>query len=220
MHIDQNWLIERLMIMIPLWLSLSVHEFAHAWSAFRLGDDTAALMGRMTLNPLAHIDPIGTLLLPLMGVPFGWAKPVPVQPQRFRRDIKMETGMMLTAVAGPISNLVLAAVSILLFALLIRFQPLQGAAFDSASSLLSMMIFLNVVLAVFNILPIPPLDGSRVADALMPRGLRPIWESFCRIGPLALGAVIVLPMLLDVNLFYWPMLVTQNIIIKVVTLLG
>ena len=93
--------------LIPLILSLSVHEWAHAWAAWRLGDDTARLLGRMTLNPIAHVDPLGTLLLPMLGVPFGWAKPVPVNPLRFR-NVSMPIGMMLTAAAGPISNVVLA----------------------------------------------------------------------------------------------------------------
>ena len=80
------------MVLIPMLLSLTVHEWAHAWSAYRLGDDTASMQGRLTLNPIAHIDPIGTLILPLLGIPFGWAKPVPVNPTRFRRGVGMSTG--------------------------------------------------------------------------------------------------------------------------------
>src|SRR5689334_23219884 len=94
--------------LIPLILSLTVHEWAHAYSAFRLGDDTASRQGRLTLNPIPHIDPIGTILCPLLGIPFGWAKPVPVNPLRFNRGVSMRTGMMITAAAGPLSNLVLA----------------------------------------------------------------------------------------------------------------
>src|SRR5262249_30519600 len=105
---DANWLLERIMYFVPLLLSLTVHEWAHAWSAWRLGDDTAAMQGRLTLNPPAHMDPIGTLILPLAGVPFGWAKPVPVNPLRFRRGISMRGGMMITAAAGPVSNLLIA----------------------------------------------------------------------------------------------------------------
>src|SRR5579872_3573193 len=101
-------LLHGLMTLVPLVLSLTVHEWAHAYSAFRLGDDTAARMGRMTLNPIPHIDPIGTILLPMLGIPFGWAKPVPITPTRFRRDISMRAGIMITAAAGPLSNLVLA----------------------------------------------------------------------------------------------------------------
>src|SRR5512147_1844508 len=91
---------------ITFLIAFTVHEYAHAWSAYRLGDDTAARMGRLTLNPLAHIDPIGTVLLPLLRVPFGWAKPVPVNPARFRPDVPMARGMMITAAAGPASNIV------------------------------------------------------------------------------------------------------------------
>jgi Zn-dependent protease len=225
MQFDQNWLINTLLMLIPLWLSLSFHECAHAWMAWRLGDDTAARLGRLTLNPLAHIDPVGTLLLPLLGIPFGWAKPVPVQPQRFRPGVSMRTGMMLVAIAGPIANLILATICIVCFATLARFYPAaialgreteRGAG---VGRLLEMMIFLNVLLAAFNALPIPPLDGSRVADALMPRAFRPAWEGLYRLGPMALLAVIVLPRLVGVNLFYWPMHGTSFLLYQAIKLL-
>ncbi len=172
-----------------LLLSLSVHEFAHAWSAYRLGDDTAARMGRLTLNPLAHADLLGTIILPLLGVPFGWAKPVPVNPARFRRDVSMGTGMMITAAAGPVSNLILAVACSVLFGLAARLAPAL-IAFDTPSrALLVSMISLNVVLALFNLIPVPPLDGSRIVDGFLPHRLRPAWESFTRIGPFLLLAV-------------------------------
>jgi Zn-dependent protease len=220
MPFDQEWLVRALTIWIPLVLSLSVHEWAHARAAWQLGDDTAALMGRMTLNPFAHIDPVGTVLLPLMGVPFGWAKPVPVNPLRFRRGMTMRKGMMLTAAAGPASNLVLAAASILLMALLVRFRPDLIAPGSRAALLLHLLIFMNVLLAVFNMLPVPPLDGSRVADALMPRRLRPAWERFCQYGPLALAAVIILPLLMGVSLFGWALEATAYVRDAVIRLLG
>jgi Zn-dependent protease len=202
----QQLLVERLPILIMLWLSLCPHEFGHAWAAWKLGDDTAALMGRLTLNPLAHIDPIGTLLLPLLGVQFGWAKPVPVQPHRFTRRVSMRIGMLLVALAGPIANLILCAVGIVALAVMIRFYPAVLNARDGAGKhLLGQFIALNVILATFNMLPIPPLDGSRIADALMPRSLRPAWDSFCQLAPLALAAVIILPLLMGVNLFVWPL---------------
>jgi Zn-dependent protease len=94
-------LLARATLFIPLLLSLAVHEWAHAWTARQLGDDTAERAGRLTLNPLAHVDPIGTLLLPLLGIPFGWAKPVPIEPLRFRRDVRLRAGVALTAAAGP-----------------------------------------------------------------------------------------------------------------------
>ena len=205
-NLDAAWLIDGLRMLIPLWLSLSVHEWAHARTAFQLGDDTAAMLGRMTLNPLAHIDPIGTFLLPLMHVPFGWAKPVPVQPHRFRAGVNMRTGMMITAIAGPIANLCLVALCMLLWVVLARFWPAVIAAEGhGVRELLRILIILNVILASFNLLPIPPLDGSRVADALMPRHLRPAWENFCQLGPFALIAVLVLPRIVGVDLFRWPL---------------
>ena len=181
-----------LAFLITLILSLSVHEYAHAWSAWRLGDDTASRAGRLTLNPLAHIDLVGTLLIPiarmfLPGVPlFGWAKPVPVNPARFRRGVSMPTGMLLTSLAGPLSNLLLAILSTVALALLYRFTPggLQGDS--SASALLQLMMQLNVSLAIFNLIPIPPLDGSRIVEWLLPYRLRPGWDAFCRMSPFLL----------------------------------
>lgn len=181
----------RVMMLIPLLLSLSVHEWAHAWSAYRLGDDTASRQGRLTLDPLAHIDPIGTFLLPLMGIPFGWAKPVPVNPARFRRDVSMRTGMMITAAAGPISNIILALLATVITALLIRFQPDLLAAYPAVSYLLGIAIQMNVALAIFNLLPIPPLDGSRVVDGLVPYRYQGTWEKLTRFAPLLLLGVIL-----------------------------
>ena len=215
-----DFLLSRLQLVIPLILSLSVHEWAHAFSARLLGDDTAERMGRLTLNPLAHIDPVGTVLLPLIGVPFGWAKPVPFNPLRFRRNISMRTGIMITAAAGPLSNVCLAAICTVVLALLIRFRPdliVDGGAFFS---MLRICIFLNVILAAFNALPIRPLDGSHVADALMPNQLRPAWESFCQLGPLPLAAVIILPILLGINLFHWPMQAVVYLLGQLLRLLG
>lgn len=181
-----------LAFLITLILSLSVHEYAHAWSAWRLGDDTASRAGRMTLNPLAHIDPVGTLLIPIArmffpGVPlFGWAKPVPIDPTRFRRGISMPTGMLLSALAGPLSNLLLAVLSTVGLGLLYRFAPnvLQGDS--GVGALLLMMMQLNISLAVFNLIPIPPLDGSRIVEWLLPYRLRAGWDAFCRMSPFLL----------------------------------
>ena len=178
-------------ILIPLVLSLTVHEYAHAWSAARLGDDTASRAGRLTLNPLAHIDPIGTILLPLLGIPFGWAKPVPINPARFRRSVRMSTGTMLTAAAGPLSNVVLAVLCTVGYGLLLRFAPDAAMPGSGARELLLIMIQLNVALAVFNMIPIPPLDGSRVVEGLMPLRFRAAWEGFTRFAPFLLLAVFI-----------------------------
>ena len=183
----------RVMLLIPLLLSLTVHEWAHAWSAHRLGDDTARMQGRLTLNPIAHIDPIGTLILPLLGIPFGWAKPVPVNPTRFRRGVNMKTGMMITAAAGPFSNLVLAVLSAVGYGLVARFAPdaLSMSSGMGLAPLLKTLIVINVTLALFNMIPIPPLDGSRVVDGLVPYSWRPHWESIVRLSPILLIVVVV-----------------------------
>jgi len=177
-----------LQIFVPLVLSLSVHEWAHAWSAYKLGDDTAARMGRMTLNPLAHIDLLGTVVLPLLGIPFGWAKPVPVNPSRFRREVSMGAGMAITASAGPISNVLLAVLCTLLLGLLQRLAP-QASWSPAAQQLLAVTVTINVSLALFNLIPVPPLDGSRIVDGLMPFRLRPQWDAFTRVAPVLLIAI-------------------------------
>lgn len=193
MNFLQNFdLAQRVMILIPLLLSLTVHEWAHAWSAYRLGDDTASMQGRLTLNPIAHIDPFGTLILPLLGVPFGWAKPVPINPTRFRRGVNMSTGMIITAAAGPLANVALAVLSAVAFGLLARFSPssMTGGPI-SIYYLLEMLIGINVTLAIFNLIPVPPLDGSRVVDGLVPYSWRPQWESIVRLSPILLILVVL-----------------------------
>jgi Zn-dependent protease len=174
-------------------LSLTVHEFAHAWSAFRLGDDTAARQGRMTLNPVPHIDPFGTLLLPALmlwqgGFLFGWANPVPVNPSRFRRGVSQGAGMAITAGAGPLANIVLAVLATVGLGIYYRFS--DGSA-SPAPVLLSRVVLLNVGLALFNLIPIPPLDGSRIVDWLIPYRLRPQWEVVERFAPFLLIGVFI-----------------------------
>jgi Zn-dependent protease len=201
---DATFLLERLIYIVPLILSLTVHEWAHAASAYYLGDDTAQRDGRLTLDPTVHIDPLGTLLLPMLGIPFGWARPVPVNPARFRRDVPMRRGMVLTAAAGPFSNLVLAVICTIVYGLWKRFGG-DGALNGAASGLLHTAIVMNMALAVFNMLPFPPLDGSRVVDGLMPPRWERGWEKFCQIGPWLLLFVIVAPRVLDVSIIGWPL---------------
>lgn len=187
---DTNSLAFRALFIIPTMLSLTVHEWAHAWSAWKLGDDTAAREGRLSLNPIVHIDPLGTLLLPLLGVPFGWAKPVPVNPVRFRREVSMSTGMAITAAAGPISNVILAIVCAIALGVTLRFNPSLARDQAGLMALLVYGVQLNIGLALFNMLPVPPLDGSRVVSRFIPRRFEDTWESIGRAGPILLFLVI------------------------------
>jgi len=183
---------------LPVLLAITFHEAAHGWVAWRLGDPTAKQQDRVTFNPLAHIDPVGTVLLPAMlilmkaGFVFGWAKPVPVDP-RYLRNPRRD--MMLVAAAGPAANIVIAYIS----ALLIHVAPiLPDMMAGWAERTLWNSVLLNVLLAVFNMIPLPPLDGGKVAVGLLPyRYARPLAE-LERYGFLIiLGVFFVLPMLGD-----------------------
>lgn len=163
-------------IIVCLIIALVIHEFMHAYVGHLLGDTTAQQEGRLTLNPLAHIDPVMTILLPaitllLFGAPILAAKPVPFNPQRLKYD---EFGAAMVAAAGPLSNLVLAIIGALFFRSLT-----QGGVFTDG---LRLFIQLNVAIFVFNILPIPPLDGSRVLYAFAPRPLQELLEQIEPIG--------------------------------------
>jgi len=147
-----------MLLMVPaIVLGLTIHEFAHGWTAYRLGDPTARYQGRLTLNPAAHIDVIGLIMLFIAG--FGWAKPVPVNPVNLRGN--MRRSMMLVSLAGPAANLVLAVAGAIALGLGLWHISL-------GREIVVEIIRINVVLAVFNLLPVPPLDGSKILAGLLP----------------------------------------------------
>ena len=189
-------------LIIPLVIASVFHEVAHGYVAKLLGDPTAHEMKRLSLNPLRHVDPIGTIVLPgflaLIKAPvFGWAKPVPVISQRLRNP---RYGMMLVAAAGPGSNLVLAAVGAVLLGLLSRSlsaPPLEGSPLHFLLLNLFNFLSINIFLALFNLLPIPPFDGSHIVEGLLPRPLVPAFNGLRRYGFfLVLALIVVLPQLI------------------------
>lgn len=185
-------------LFIPILLaSIVLHEVAHAWQARREGDDTADRLGRITLNPISHLDPVGSVILPAVlwfggGIIFGWAKPVPVDPSKFRSH---PWGDIRVSLAGIVANLGLAAVLILIAAGLAAGAGIVPARSGGiVDQIIWQGIFLNLLLAVFNLIPIPPLDGSHVMAHLLPAGLRERYRSFGRYGFLVLiGLVFFVP---------------------------
>ena len=194
---------------IAFLFAISVHESAHAWTANRCGDPTARMLGRVTLNPIKHIDPIGTVVLPLLAVIFhypmiGWAKPTPVDPRNFKNEVRDD---ILTSVAGPVSNLMVATAAVLGLAVIsltsgtgheiVQFMAMSygravGALSGTPSILLPIagmlywLMFLNVLLAAFNLIPVPPLDGSHVLRHFLPERARQIYDTLGMFALIAL----------------------------------
>jgi len=171
-------------LFVVLLFSLTVHEAAHAWTADTLGDPTARVLGRVSLNPIVHVDPIGTILFPLLaivaGVPLiGWAKPVPVNVTKLRHHRR---DYVLVAAAGPASNLAIAVVAAIALKLIPVSPVISGEANVTVpiASMLSRALYINVLLAVFNMIPIPPLDGGNVIGGLLPRPLAYRFDSLIR----------------------------------------
>lgn len=185
--------------MITLILAIAVHEFGHAFVAHRLGDRLPERQGRVTLNPIAHMDPIGTLIFPLVflvmthgtSIGFGWGKPVQVQPVSFSRRFSMRTGHLMVAFAGPMMNILFGVVISLIHLGLLKGgvigfdHPLSGALYRAVG--------LNFILFFFNLIPAPPLDGGAVLRGLLPERMVPSYDRFAVYGPFVLMAVIFIP---------------------------
>ena len=183
---------------VVILLSLTVHEFSHGWVAAKLGDPTAKLSGRLSLNPIAHIDPIGTIALPVLmaimhGPIFGWAKPVPINPLYFRRDITMRKGMLLVAAAGPVSNILLATVGTVALGVAIRTGLIMPGSHGYVYEFFYYFIFINLLLAFFNFIPIPPLDGSKILYGLLPENMARKYAEVERYGFILLILIIATP---------------------------
>lgn len=181
---------------ITLVIAFTVHEFAHAWSANELGDDTPRNNGRLTLNPIAHIDPLGAILLVAAG--FGWAKPVPINPYALER--RTPAGTMLVSVAGPLSNLLLAIIASIPFQMGLLAPRAAGPLLPTFSSFLMEFIFINLILLFFNLIPLAPLDGEKVLEYFLPPSGRATLYRLRPYGPMLLMLLIFVGPFLGIDL--------------------
>ena len=196
----QNFNIQGILIRVfVICISLSFHEMAHAWRAHRLGDDTAQKAGRLTMNPLKHLDPVGTIMMAIG--PVGWAKPVPINPVLFTRAKTMKRGIIEVSVMGPLSNILLAVVSYIIYNLVFLAQLVFFGSVQEFSlfhpviqvlmTLFNSMYVTNLFLALFNLLPVPPLDGFKFFGALLPNRIYYKLMDYERYIGLAFIAIII-----------------------------
>lgn len=198
-----KWLLVYIFVLV---VSVTLHEFGHAIMADKLGDDTPRRQGRVTLNPISHADPIGTLLLPLIsgiyraangGVGgFGWGRPVEWQPSRISRKWKMSTAAILVSIAGPGMNVLLAIAIAGVDCILLATGTISP--FGDAHTILKYAVGTNFILFFFNLVPAPPLDGGHVARELMPYGKRKAFEEYARFGPFVVMAVAMIPQIAQI----------------------
>ena len=193
-----------LLIAPPILLALTFHEYAHAYVANRLGDDTAKKGGRLSLNPLRHLDPVGTIMIFL--VHFGWAKPVPVNPYRLKNPKK---DMLWISAAGPLANMALALASGILFRLLVATgeTPDRNSIMGLIIYVVFMSLQINLALAIFNVLPIAPLDGSKILSGILPAGFGKLFYFMERYGPFILLGLIIFGSVTGVSILggiIWP----------------
>lgn len=172
---------------ITIMIAFTVHEYAHAIVAYKFGDETAKKQGRLTLNPVSHLDPLGTILIFLAG--FGWAKPVPVNRFFFKNP---RLAGILVSVAGPISNLLLATLALIIFFGLLGTG--FGAGLEGYLDFFNIFIGLNIMLFVFNLLPFPPLDGYRIVEDLVPRRIRPVLTQYETYGAFIFLVLVITPL--------------------------
>jgi Zn-dependent protease len=197
-----RWILIRVFVLL---VSVAIHEFGHALMADLLGDDTPRRQGRVTLNPIAHADPIGTLLLPVVGGiyaanggigGFGWGKPVQWNPSRIARKWKMSTASILVAIAGPTMNLILGTVLELVRAILVGKHVVLVDS--TADQIIVFAGLTNFILFFFNLVPAPPLDGGHVAEHLMPYKYRSSFEQYAKFGPFVVMAVALIPQIAQI----------------------
>lgn len=197
LNLDLGELLARLVTLV---LALSIHEFAHAWTANFLGDDTPRDYGRLTLNPLAHLDPIGSLMLIVGG--FGWAKPVPVNPYNLNR--RTPAGLMWVSLAGPFSNFLMAVIAAIPLRLeLVPYTGFTTSGLPSLWEFLFYFIVINLGLMLFNLLPLAPLDGEKIAIYLLPPAWGRVLQKISPYSPILLLVVIFLLPQIGVDVFGW-----------------
>jgi Zn-dependent protease len=195
--LDIPTLLSRIIILI---VSLSTHEFAHAWSANAFGDDTPRLNGRLTLNPAAHLDLMGSLMLLVVG--FGWARPVPINPYALQR--RSPAAVMWVSLAGPASNLVLAILAAIPLRLgLITPQMGSSGLLPSPYEFALQFIAINLLLMVFNLIPLAPLDGEKIAGYFFPPSIARFFDAIRPYGPMILLAILFVGPMIGLNIFGW-----------------